>query len=157
MTGGGNSNMQDWDAYPPGTYAPPAPPLPTRYAPPPAYAPPPRYGMPHASPPPPPRRTDRVRAAPGLRAAPRVRHASGLRAPARLRPALRRCAARRVGRDAPGVAVRAAPPGGRHGRGRAGLRHRRAHGRRVTHPPSGGGPPGRPPPPPPGAPWAPPP
>src|SRR3954452_11083901 len=42
MTGGGNSNMQDWDAYPPGAYAPPAPAVPTGYAPPPAYGPP--YG-----------------------------------------------------------------------------------------------------------------
>jgi hypothetical protein len=53
MTGGGNSNMQDWDAYPPGGYAPPAPAVPTGYAPPPAYGPPPGYGMPQASGPPP--------------------------------------------------------------------------------------------------------
>jgi hypothetical protein len=41
MNGEGNGNGQHWDAYPPGTYAPPA-----QYGPPPAHAPAPSYGSP---------------------------------------------------------------------------------------------------------------
>src|SRR3954462_4087770 len=106
----GNGSAQDWDAYPPGGYAPPAGHGPDYGRP--AHVPPAAYGSPAYGP------------FPGYGAPPAYGPPPGYGPPIGWAPAPPARPAHRRARGSAGLAVRAAPAGGRHGRGRARVRHR---------------------------------